>query len=310
MTNQSAIDPPQKTRRYFSQLVSFDQDLFLIIIAAVLFLIIINVPYVNNTVVRSAFALFFFIFIPGYAFTAALYPRKEDLTWLGRLVLSVVFSVTIVPFIGVGFNYTPWGIQQTSTTVIILFLTVGSSAVAFKRRSSVPQEARFSITVQKMRTIRDKLFPASQTRVNKILNLVLVLAILTSAMGLTYVLVTPRNGERYTELYILGPQGKAYNYPLEFTLGEQKSVVVGVGNREQQDQSYRLVVQMNNSGQVETLYSGKMTIPSDQVWEQAVNLKPSHTGSNMKLQFLLYLDDDNTTPYREVHSWANVTASK
>ena len=45
--------------------------------------------------------------------------------------------------------------------------------------------------------------------VDKVLSIVLVVAIIGATGTLRYVISTPKVGERFTEFYILGPQGKA-----------------------------------------------------------------------------------------------------
>jgi len=47
-----------------------------------------------------------------------------------------------------------------------------------------------------------------------------------------YVIAVPKVGERFTEFYILGLNGKAMDYPSELKLGEGGKVIVGIANRE------------------------------------------------------------------------------
>ncbi len=42
-------------------------------------------------------------------------------------------------------------------------------------------------------------------------------------------------GERFTEFYILGLEGKADNYPDELTVGEEGRVILGIVNHEHED---------------------------------------------------------------------------
>ena len=50
---------------------------------------------------------------------------------------------------------------------------------------------------------------------DKVLSVVLVVAILGALGTLGYVIAAPRVGERFTEFYILGAEGKAADYPRE-----------------------------------------------------------------------------------------------
>lgn len=52
------------------------------------------------------------------------------------------------------------------------------------------------------------------------------MASILGAIGtLAYVIITPKAGERFTEFYILGLEGKADNYPDELTVGEEGRVI-------------------------------------------------------------------------------------
>jgi len=40
---------------------------------------------------------------------------------------------------------------------------------------------------------------------------------------IVYVIVTPKQGEKFTEFYILGPEGMADDYPTDLAVGEGRS---------------------------------------------------------------------------------------
>ena len=54
---------------------------------------------------------------------------------------------------------------------------------------------------------------AGVIRLDKALSIVLILAILGAIGTLAYVIASPKVGERFTEFYILGLEGKAEGYP-------------------------------------------------------------------------------------------------
>jgi uncharacterized membrane protein len=119
--------------------------------------------------------------------------------------------------------------------------------------------------------------------------------------------MVPKQGEKFTEFYILGPDGKADKYPTKYTLGDQKPVIVGVVNHEYRNVTYDLIVSLNDSTTVSNIYSEQLTLGDNQTWEKNINLMPDRIGTNMKMEFLLYADGNMTTPYRECHLWVNVT---
>lgn len=61
---------------------------------------------------RIALGLVFILFCPGYVLTAALFPKDSDLDWIERLALSFGLSIAVVPLIGLGLNFTPYGLSR------------------------------------------------------------------------------------------------------------------------------------------------------------------------------------------------------
>ena len=54
---------------------------------------------------------------------------------------------------------------------------------------------------------------------NRVLYITLVLALLGALGTLGYIIATPKAGERFTEFYLLGLEGKATDYPKELKVG-------------------------------------------------------------------------------------------
>lgn len=42
-------------------------------------------------------------------------------------------------------------------------------------------------------------------------------------------------------------------------------------------------------------------------WEERVFFIPGKTGDNLKLELIVYKDENFTVPYRDLHLWVNVT---
>ncbi len=316
-------------------------DLKLIVGFVILTLAFIYIPVINDTIVRSALGLVMVLFIPGYALIAALFPRRntpesiekialssgnkeadnaEKATFLSgnkeidgieRAALSFGLSIAVSPLIGLGLNYTPWGIRLDPIVVCLTIFTIICVLVANKRRHELLEKERFSIDFAGLYgQFRDETFGGDKTQLDKALTVILIVAILLSVATLAYVIVVPKHGETFTEFYILGPGGKADQYPTQYILGDNKSVTVGVVNHEYRNVTYDLVVALNDSSTVTNLYSEQLTLTDNQTMEQAVNLKPDRAGQNMKMEFLLYADGNMTAPYRECHLWVNVTATE
>jgi len=282
-------------------------DLKLIVAFALVTVTLIYVPYINETIIRSAFGLAMVLFIPGYSLIAALFPKKTDIDGIERAALSFGLSIAVTPLIGLGLNYTPWGIRLDPIVVCLTAFTIICSLVANKRRHSIAQEDRFHIDFSKtFAGAKKEMFLESENRLDRGLTAVLIVSIIISLLVLGYVVVVPKQGEKFTELYILGPNGKAENYPTMFVLGDQQPLIVGVVNHEYRNVTYDLIVALNDSSTITQIYSDRLTIADNQTWEKTIQLKPDRTGSRMKLEFQLYADSNMTEPYREVHLWIDV----
>jgi uncharacterized membrane protein len=67
------------------------------------------------------------------------------------------------------------------------------------------------------------------------------------------------------------------------------------------------VIRLNNET-IETPPSlNHIALAHNVTWEKPVSFVPGITGEDMKLQYLLYRDDNMTEPYRDLHLWINVT---
>ncbi|MCD1294882.1 hypothetical protein CUJ83_07710 [Methanocella sp. CWC-04] len=283
-------------------------DLKLILGFTILTLAFIYIPFLNETIIRSALGLVMVLFIPGYSLIAALFPNKKDIDGIERAALSFGLSIAVVPLIGLGLNFTPWGIRLDPITVCLTVFTIICVLIANKRRHALPPDERFSVDFNKAFVeLRSEIFPKSEGRLDRILTVILIISILVSVSMVVYVIAVPKQGEKFTEFYILGPSGKAENYPTKFVLGDSKSVIVGIVNHEYRDMTYDLVLKLNDSIRSGMIYQDKITVAHNQTWENVIDIKPDYVGTNMKLEFLLYADGNMTEPYRDLHLWINVS---
>ena len=88
-------------------------------------------PYIYLRYVAGAL---FVLYLPGYSLIAALYPRKDDLTPLERLALSIGLSLALVPLVSLILNYTPFGIRLNPVFASLSLLTVALAGLAVVRK--------------------------------------------------------------------------------------------------------------------------------------------------------------------------------
>ncbi|AKG53566.1 hypothetical protein DGWBC_0903 [Dehalogenimonas sp. WBC-2] len=277
-------------------------DLIIIAVLSVLL-----VPLVNFTdgTARIVLGLIFILFSPGYSLIAALFPRNGSLGGIERIALSFGLSIALVPLIGLALNYTEWGIRQTPILLSVLAFIVIMAAIAWYRRSRLEPDDRFRVKIAERLPSLKKSW-ASQGKLDRALSVILVLAIVGAIGTLGFVVANPKVGEKFTEFYILGADGKADNYPTEITLGERAEVTVGIVNREQETTSYTVVVTIN--GQPATVLDSVIMV-HDQRVETPVTFTLTTSGQDQKIEFALY-KTDSEEPYLLLQLLLNVVVGK
>jgi uncharacterized membrane protein len=294
---------------------------------------------------RVLFGLPIVLFIPGYILVYALFPSKktdEGIDLIERIALSLGLSLAIVPLIGLGLNYTPWGIRLTPIILSLQLFIYSIGAIAIYRWYKLSASKRFTISI-------DIRFPDHENKLDKALTIILVASIIIAASLLIYVIVTPKTGEKFTEFYLLGPEGIADNYPRNLSINQNASVIIGIVNHEYKKMNYTVEVWLVNQtyGYNQTI-NENMTTYHHAWFLDAINTRLNHTPINIeetwqpqwetnytfsinrsgeyKLAFLLYttqeetyepdidykdiaqnkFDNDQTDAYRSLHLWLTI----
>jgi len=259
---------------------------------------------------RIALGLAFVLFFPGYTLIAALFPKKGSLGGIERLALSFGLSIAVVPLIGLVLNYTPWGIRLYPILVSLMAFILAMCGVAWYRRRGLTENERFTVSFKIVLNLIQDPSLRGQSKVDRVLSLVLVLVIVGAIGTLVSVIATPKVGERFTEFYILGPQGKAEYYPGVLMVGQEGKVILGIVNHEQEEMSYRVEVEIG--GEKVKLKVGdeerdtvEVELAPEEKWEREVGFVPQKVGKEQKVEFLLY-KGVITEPYLKLHLWVDV----
>lgn len=152
--------------------------------------------------------------------------------------------------------------------------------------------------------LQENVFEKDRSRLDKALTIILVILILASVAVLVYVVVMPKQGEKFTEFYILGPGGMAGDYPTNMVIGDSGTVIVGVVNHEYATINYSMALVMENES---STYDTTIRLEHNETWEQTITFTPSKVGDDMKLQFLLFKENNKSVPYRDLHLWIDVS---
>lgn len=276
--------------------IKSENELAAINILSILLIIIITLLPSNP--LRIVLGLPFILFFPGYTLIAALFPKKADLGGIERVSLSFGLSIAVAPLIGLILNYTPWGIKLYPILVSITLFILATSGAAWYRRHRLPEEERLSIGFN----VNLSQWTA-MSGWDKVLSIILVASILGAIGTLAYVIITPKAGEKFTEFYILGLDGKAANYPNELTVGEEGKVILGIVNHEHEDGlTYRVQISIDGEGS-STISSPPLD--HDQKWESEAGFTPQKAGDDQKVEFILYKNGEEE-PYRSLYLWLDV----
>ena len=137
---------------------------------------------------------------------------------------------------------------------------------------------------------------------DKVISLILLILLAASIVAVVFITVNPKSGEKFTEFYILGENGKAGNYPTNLTIGETGNVTMGIVNREQNVTSYDLIVQQNGNN----LYNNTFTLSKNETKEIPFSFNAETSGQNQKMDFKLYKLPNYTNVYRSLTLYINV----
>ncbi len=119
-------------------------DLALVIFLTLLCIPFVLIPPLNEiSPIRIILGLPLVLFLPGYALIAALFIRKDDLDGIERIALSFGLSIAISPLLGLGLNYTPFGIRLTPILIVLTVFTIALAIGARVRRSGIPDSNEF-----------------------------------------------------------------------------------------------------------------------------------------------------------------------
>jgi len=171
--------------------------------------------------------------------------------------------------------------------------------------------------------IKESFFGSPAPRAGQALSIILIAAVLVAVGTTVLIILAPEEGEKFTEFYILGPKGKAADYPTEFMSGTPQTVIIGIGNQEYQDITYtvetfavrsRFDEATNQSVIVSATLLDRfsVTVPHNETIEQPYTFRIMDPNTN-RLEFLLFREappedqsDHIAASYRDLHLWLRV----
>lgn len=272
-------------------------DLLLLAIVSVLML---PLAVFGSGIILIGSGLIYVLFCPGYALMSALFPRKKELDALERLALSIGMSIALTPLIGLVVNLSPFGIRIFTMLPAFSLFILAAAAVAWLRRRRLPAEQRFGVGRISGHLLQPG-FWKKQGWLTTVLSALFV-TVVVATMGLLVYLVTgARIDGKGTDFYLLGPQGKAENYPDNVSVGQKASVVVGIVNRDGSQNTYRVEIALDGETVVEY---PSIVLPAGNQVEKKVDFAPAKTGPQM-VEVRLYHEPD-AKPDKSLRFWIEV----
>ena len=126
----------------------FVEDLLAVTFLSCLGVLFVIVPPFNEIFLRVPLALSLFFFVPGYAFIAALFPGKYEISGIERFTLSVGFSIVLTVFSGFLISLLPWGYRPAPIVISVLGITTFFSILAILTRKLRDESEQFSFSLK------------------------------------------------------------------------------------------------------------------------------------------------------------------
>ena len=139
---------------------------------------------------------------------------------------------------------------------------------------------------------------------DKLLSIFLIITIVGALGALGYVIATPEAGKGFTELYIVGLDDEATDYPDVLKVGEVGEVTLVIVNHEHAAVSYAVEVRIDGvkNNRVEAIL-----LEHGEEQEVITGFTPYRAGDSQKVEFLLYKNGDTESYFESVYLLVNVT---
>jgi uncharacterized membrane protein len=274
-------------------------DLLVILAWIIMTFIFVVTPILDNSFIRTILGIPMVIFVPGYLLIAALFPNKVDIDTVERIALSFVFSIVVVSLLGLLLDIT-FGIRLIPILVALCIYSIVFMVITIYTRRNSSEDKRLSIGFNKIyEIINSELKPTA--KIDFILAAIFIFSVILAIVMVYHIATIPKVGERFTEFYIVNGTSKtAYNYNIKSS--SYANITVGVINREYDRVNYTVQIISDKN----MLADKKLSLYHDGIWETNITL-PLQENNGTKVEFLLFKENNFTSPYRELHLWTNIT---
>ena len=196
-----------------------------------------------------------------------------------------MLSIVTVMLDGLLLNYV-WSVDVYPLLITLEGLTLMLLVAAWWRRSRLMED-------EKLEFNRGNGASHRVLWLDWVLGAVLALAVVGAGTVAVYAGV--KNLQPYSELYLLGRDGKAADYPQTLAAGQTGQITLALGNHEHRGVSYTIrIVQQDGSALVDGQEQDEvsLTLASGQERSYTITFSFDAPGGAQKLEFDLYKADD------------------
>lgn len=278
--------------------------------------------------IRSPFlwivAFFSVYFAPGYALTSLLFPSNKVLlldsllikrqvvarhvTGLERVALSFVLSITVVAISGIVLLRGLSDFTAVTVGMELLIVTFGASILAYLARSRLPESDQLELSI----TARDDSLKFSMAE--KIMGVLIICAVVVSALTVSGILGEQQGTEKYTEFFITGRDDDLSELPSVLNVSENGIITINLVNHEGRETEYNITLGLSNDSSFSNYgaidWSGNNTLAPGSGYYSIVDLP---NGASMRRDFTfsieipgehrLYLEVKNGDKSKELWIW-------
>lgn len=315
---------------YSSSLRGVPVDLWLVILLTGIAIAGATVPVLRETPIRFVAGSLFVFVIPGYAISAALYPRLflfedssetgDGIDLLERLTISLGVSISLVSLNGILLSATV-GLTALPLALSIGGLSLCATLVAVRRRQEVPPEVRDPLKPYVRSLSVKTILPPERSE--RLLVYICLIGIVLAVFSVGFATTQPSDSDKFTRFYVLGDStdDSAANYPGPMHVDEPQNVTVGVANHEYRKMEYTIIVfseQIREQGNTQSITdtsriaTQRVSLEHDEVIQRNISIEFQSASNRSRVQFYLFRGDPPTdpqsvTPYRRTHLWVSVT---
>lgn len=298
-------------------------------------------------IIRILVAIPLVCFLPGYALVSALFPDRpnddyqsfdDEKTGLGnpllvsgglesieRFILSVVFSVAIVPAITLFATATPRGLTLEPVLSVLSILTVVLALVAIGSRYRCRPDQRYVPTI----SAGPLFFARSRPRLSngpphRPYNAAILIGLVLLVASGGFAVANPPQHDGFTEFAIETETitGETETmYESTYTAGEPAELGTTITNHEHEERTYTTVVLLErvryDDGDVTVQETTELnrqiaTVSDGETANQTLDVTPTMQDGTLRLTLLLYDGDPPAEPaaddaYRVLHLPIEVT---